>query len=210
MMWLFFDQLWSTPAAVEMRRTFVTSLRLLAELTRKPVPQDVRKAIEESYEIRDTINAQFDRIRSLADGVLFEFGPSRQRDLETRERIRRWQPQFRTLFVMRMASLRYRLRVPGFEVPETVRRSQEAYDELCARALEQMADQVDGRERSDADQGEQSAAIREDALRNTEREIRRELSPAQAQSFVTLLEAIDVLTTSLIGEMEKDFARQCC
>jgi hypothetical protein len=101
---------------------------------------------------------------------------------------------------MRIASLKYRLRVPGFEIPETVRRSQEAYDELCALALDQMADQVDGRERRDADQGEQSVAIRKDALRNTELEIRRELPPAQAQSFVTLLEAIDVLTTSLTGE----------
>jgi multidrug resistance protein MdtO len=143
--------------------------------------------------------------RSSPGDVLFEFGPSRQRDLETRERIRRWQPQFRTLFVMRIALLKYRLRVPGFEVPETVRRSQEAYDELCARALEQMADRVDGCERSHADQGEQSVAIRKDALRNTELEIRRELPAAQAQSFVMLLEAIDVLTTSLTGEIEKDF-----
>jgi multidrug resistance protein MdtO len=204
MMWLFFDRLWSTPTAVEMRRTFVATLRLLAGLTREQVSEDVRKAIAETYEIRDTINAHFDRVRSLADGVLFEFGPSRQRDLETREQIRRLQPQFQTLFVMRIASLKYRLRVPGFEVPETVRRSQEAYDELCARALEQMADRVDGCERSHADQGEQSVAIREDALRNTELEIRRELPPAQAQSFVTLLEAIDVLTTSLTAEIEKE------
>ena len=65
MMWLFFDQLWSTPAAVEMRKTFVSTLRLLARLTREPASEDVRKAIEESYEIRDTINAHFDRIRSL-------------------------------------------------------------------------------------------------------------------------------------------------
>jgi hypothetical protein len=33
---------------------------------------------------------------SLADGVLFEFGPSRQQDLALRDQIRRWQPQLRT------------------------------------------------------------------------------------------------------------------
>ena len=207
MMWLFFDQLWSTPAAVEMRRTFVSTLLLLARMTREPASKDLRKAIQESYDIRDTINAHFDRIRSLADGVLFEFGPSRQSDLETRDHLRRWLPQFRTLFVMRIAALKCRLRAPGFDVPETVRRSQEAYDELCARTLEQMADRVDGRENSGADQEEQSFATRKEALRNTELEARRELPSAQAQSFVTLFEAIDVLTTSLAGGIEKDFAQ---
>jgi hypothetical protein len=29
----------------------------------------------------------FDKVRSLADGVLFEFGPSRQRDLQFRDQI---------------------------------------------------------------------------------------------------------------------------
>jgi multidrug resistance protein MdtO len=207
MMWLFFDQLWSTPAAVEMRRTFVSTLRLLARLTREPASKDVREAIQESYEIRDTIHAHFDRIRSLADGVLFEFGRSRQRDLEIREHMRRWVPQFRTLFVMRIASLKYRLQTPGFDVPETVRRSQEAYDELCARTLEQMADRVEDHEHSDADQVEQSVAARKEALRETELEARRELPSAQSESFVTLLEAIDVLTTSLAGGIERDFAQ---
>jgi hypothetical protein len=45
--------------------------------------------------------------------------------------------------------------VPGFDVPETVRSSQEAYDELCARTLDQMADRVYGHEPGDAERGEQ-------------------------------------------------------
>ena len=103
--------------------------------------------------------------------------------------------------------MKYRLRLPGFELPESVRLLQQAYDERSARILEEMADRVDGREPSGTDQGEQSAATRKEALRNIELEARRELPSAQAQSFVTLLEAIDVLTTSLAGEIEKDFAQ---
>ena len=36
MMWLIFDQLWSAPASVEMRKVFVSTLRLLAQLAREP------------------------------------------------------------------------------------------------------------------------------------------------------------------------------
>src|SRR5262249_48970815 len=36
MMWVVFDQLWAAPAAVEMKRTFISNLRLLAEFVRGP------------------------------------------------------------------------------------------------------------------------------------------------------------------------------
>ena len=37
MMWLVFDQLWGAPAAVEMKRAFISTLRLLAQLAREPL-----------------------------------------------------------------------------------------------------------------------------------------------------------------------------
>jgi multidrug resistance protein MdtO len=207
MMWLVFDQVWGARAAVEMKRTFILNLRLVAQFARQPVLNDLRIALPRTLALRETINGNLDKTSGLGDGVLFEFGPSRQRDLELRSRMRKWQPQLRTLLVMRNASLKYRLRLPGFELPESVRLLQQAYDERSARLLEEMADWVEGREHSDADQVEQSAAARKEALRNTELEARRELSSAQAQSFVTLLDAIDVLTTSLARGLEKDFAK---
>ena len=85
MMWLIFDQLWSAPASVEMRRTFISTLRLLAEFTR-------------GADLHEKINAQFDKVRSLSDGVLLEFGPARRENLALRDRIRRWQPQLRVPF----------------------------------------------------------------------------------------------------------------
>ena len=39
MMWLVFDQLWGVPAAVEMKRRFISNLRLLAQLAREPLPE---------------------------------------------------------------------------------------------------------------------------------------------------------------------------
>jgi multidrug resistance protein MdtO len=143
MMWLFFDHLWSNPAGVEMKRTFVTALRLLAKLARGPDSTDLRQEIENSYALRESINAHFDHVRSLADGLLFEFGPSRSGNLELRDRIRQWQPQLRTLFVMRIASLKYRLQTPGFELPEMLRVQLETYDNDSARLLEKMADWIE-------------------------------------------------------------------
>ncbi len=142
-MWLVFDQLWSTPAAVAMKKAFTSGLRLLAQLAREPLSSDLQTAIERSYSLRETINAQFDKVRSLADAILFEFGPSRHRDLELRNCIRSWQPQLRTLFIMRIASWRYRAQVPGFEFPESIRRLQAAYDEQSRWLLEEMADWVE-------------------------------------------------------------------
>jgi multidrug resistance protein MdtO len=101
-----------------------------AKFARQPALDDRRIALANNLALRETINTNLDKVRALADGVLFEFGPSRQRDLELRSCIRQWQPQLRTLFVMRIASLKYRLRLPGFELLESVRVLQQAYDEF--------------------------------------------------------------------------------
>ena len=206
MMWLFFDQLWSRPAGVEMKKAFSSTLRLIAQLARGPVSKDVREAIEASYVLREAINAHFDRVRSLADGVLFEFSPSRRGDLEFRAHIRRCQPELRTLFVMRIASLKYRLRVPGFELPETVGLRQQAYDEASARMLEEMADRVEGRAPAITNGAEGPPELLKQKLHDVEAEAFRELPIAQVRSFVTLFREIDVLTHSLSEQIAKEFA----
>jgi multidrug resistance protein MdtO len=38
-MWLVFDQLWGAPAFVEMKRTLISNLRLLAQFTREPLSE---------------------------------------------------------------------------------------------------------------------------------------------------------------------------
>jgi multidrug resistance protein MdtO len=201
MMWLFFDQLWSKPAGVELRRNFAAGMRLLAQLVRGPAAADVREAIEQSYELREAVHARFDKVRALADGVLFEFGESRRRDMDLREQIREWQPQLRTLFVMRIASLKYRLRVPGFELPESVRARLEAYDEVSARIMDEIADRIDRQAPDAAGKTAELDELLEEKLHDAEAAASEELTVAQFHSFVTLLEAIDKLTRSVAAKI---------
>jgi multidrug resistance protein MdtO len=204
-MWLVFDRLWGAPAIVEMKRSFVSNLRLMARLAREPL-SNLRIAVGQTLALRETINANLDKTRALADSVLFEFGPSRQKDLELRSQIRRWQPELRALFLMRIASLKYRLGSPGFEVPASVRLCQQAYDEVSARMLEEMADRVEGRERQVGSGADEMGELIRRKLQDAEAAAKRELPVAQAHSFVTLLGEIDGLTNSLAGQIATETA----
>jgi multidrug resistance protein MdtO len=201
MMWLFFDRLWGAPAVVEMKRSFVSNLRLIAQFAREPLSKDLRIAIGETLALRETINANLDKVRALADGVLFEFGPSRQRDLELRSQIRGSQPQLRTLFVMRNASLKYRLQLQGFELPESVRLLQQAYDERSARILEEMADRVEGKAVSETNSVDDSHELFNKTIEGLQNEDPSQLPAGRAQSLITLLGGIDGVTTSLASEV---------
>jgi multidrug resistance protein MdtO len=197
-MWLAFDWLWSAPAGVEMKRTFVSAIRSLAQLAREPVSSELPIAIEHSYTLRERINAQFDKVRSLADGVLFEFGPSRQQDLALRERIRVWQPQLRTLFLMRIASMKYRLQLPGFELPEHTLTSLREYDKRSAALLDDVADWIEGTARP----GQISiVSLKEMELSVLSHAVGQPL--ADSPSFVTLLRGIDSLTNSVAEEIAR-------
>ena len=81
---------------------------------------------------------------ALADGVLFEFGPSREQDLALRDRIRRWQTQLRVLFITRITLWKYRMRLPGFELGETTWPAQREFDDELAKTLDAIADSFEG------------------------------------------------------------------
>jgi multidrug resistance protein MdtO len=206
MMWLIFDQVWSASASVEMRSVFISTLRLLAQFAREPVSADIRSAIQRTSALHGTINAKFDNVRSLADGVLLEFGPSRRRDLALRDRIRRWQPQLRALFLMRSASIEYRLRLPGFELPEAVIVSLQAYDECSAQLLENIADQMEGKTSQEGPVSADSSALLERIGESCRVDESRLLLSEHGPTFVPLLRQIDRLTTRLANQiaMESD------
>jgi multidrug resistance protein MdtO len=145
MMWLVFDQLWGAPAAVAMRRGFISTLRLMSQFAREPISENLQTAIERGYYLRDAIEKGFNNVRALADGVLFEFGPSREQDLALRDRIRRWQPQLRALLVLRISAWNYRARLPGFDLPDSIRSAQRDFDEELAWILEGMANGLEGK-----------------------------------------------------------------
>jgi len=173
----------------------------LAQLVREPLSNDLRVAIERSYSLRETINENLDKVRALADGVLFEFGPSRQQDLALRDRIRRWQPQLSLLFVTRIALLKYRLQLPGFELPEAVRLAQQEFDNRLAKTLDGMADRMEGK-------GPEVRENLQDSFERLEQttliccsELPKEALAAQLQTFLPLSRRIQSLTSTLDKEI---------
>jgi multidrug resistance protein MdtO len=193
-----FDQLWGAPAAVEMRRTFISILRSLAQLSKEPLSNNQRTAIERTYSLRETINSGFNKVRSLADGVLFEFGPSRTQDLVLRSRIVGWQPQLRMLFVTRIALLKYRLQLPGFELPERVRLAQREFDERLAATLDGMADRLPGEAHQGKESLEASLALLEETVRTGGSD--EATGAGSTQTFLPLSRRIESLAVFL----EKD------
>jgi multidrug resistance protein MdtO len=201
MMWLVFDQLWGARAGVEMKRSFIGNLRMLAQFAREPLSTDPKVAIERGFALRESINSNLDRVRALADGVLFEFGPTRQQDLALRERIRKWQPTLRAIFLMRTALIKYRLRLPGFELPEPVERAQQEFDEQAAQVLDGMAGRLEGGSAVGRDDFAISFERLEQAVRTAEHETDESAVVAHLQTFLPLCRTVEGLIRSLETEV---------
>jgi multidrug resistance protein MdtO len=204
MMWLVFDRLWGAwgaSAAVEMKRAFISDLRLLAQFAREPLSKELKVAVERSNSLRETINANFDKVRSLADAVLFEFSSSRQQDLALRSRIRQWQPQLRALFLTRLALLKYRLQLPGFELPEAVRVGQQEFDDHLARMLDGMADRLDGKASEGRDNLEHSLERLEQTIQTCCSQGPQGLPTEELQTFLTLSRSIESVAIFLDKEI---------
>lgn len=143
-MWLIFDQLWEAPAIREMQDTFVHTLRSLAELMRAPRSNDPESALEETHRIRDRISVNFEALRQQADGVLLEFGRTREHNLALRARLMHWQLRLREVFRLRIGLLKYRLHLPGFELAQSDELNQEAFDIEIANRLDAIANRISG------------------------------------------------------------------
>jgi multidrug resistance protein MdtO len=200
-MWLAFDQLWSAPLAAEMKGAFVSSLRLLAQFGREPISKDLGVAAERAFSLREMINSTFDEVRALADAVLLETGPSRERDLALRSRIRSWQLQLRMLFIMRVALWRYRIRVSSFELPAPVAAAQQEFNGRLADMLDGMADRTSGRKPDGRNDFGNSAERLEKAIRTYDSGQCQEVLPSQLRGFLSLSRTIASLTISLDHEM---------
>jgi multidrug resistance protein MdtO len=200
-MWLVFDQLWGPSAAAEMKHAFISTLRLLSQFIREPLSKDLIVAVERSFSLRETINNSFHQVRALADGVLFEFGPSRQHDLALRSRIYRLQPQLRTLFLTRTALWKYRAQLPGFTLPQAVAVAQLEFDRQLATTLESMASRLEGNTREGKGSFENASEPLEDTVRNccAERPLGSETE--RLQTFLTLSRRVANLTASLEREI---------
>jgi multidrug resistance protein MdtO len=78
-------------------------------------------------------------VNSQADAVLFETGQSRNQSLAVRDRLRAWQPQLRSLFLMEVALLQYRLQVSLPDLPPPVLRAWIHFDGEVSALLEGIA-----------------------------------------------------------------------
>ncbi len=200
-MWLVFDQLWGVPAGIEMRRTFISNLRLLAQLAREPLSKDRKTAITRGIALGEIIYANLDKVRALADGVLFEFGASREQDLAWRARIRQWQPHVRTLFNLRIATWKYRVRLPGFELPEAIQPAQQAFDNRLAAALDEMADRMDGKESPQTDDLTSAYPQLEQAVSKA--------LPKEQHQFTTQIQSF-LLLSHRIADLEDCLTKETC
>ena len=201
MMWLLFDQLWGVPSAAAMKRTFVSTLRLLAGFVREPVSSDLRAAMEKSYALRETINTKMDRLRQFGDGVMLEFGPSRQRDLALREKLIQWQLALRMIFVSRIALLKYRLHLPGFELPAPLQAAQMDFDMRFAARLESVADRLEGKAPTSPEIVDSSIEQLEQAALACCAKEPPEAPAAPLQTFLPLTRRVDGLLRSIEQEI---------
>lgn len=199
-MWLVFDQLWGAPAAIQMKKTFVSNLRLIAQFVREPISADVKTAIARRLALHETINNNLDKARALADGVLLEFGPSRDQDLALRDRIRDWQPTLRMIFITRLVLWKYRVRLPGFELPEAIQPEQEDFDNCLAEALDGMADRTEGNQSTQKQDLSKAYAQLEQAAWIVSPKTQSQFSQKVA-TFLLLSHRIALLTESLEKEI---------
>jgi multidrug resistance protein MdtO len=202
MMWIVFDQLWEATATVGMKRTFTSNLRLLAEFAREPLSADPGIDIKRVISLRETINNNLDKVRALADGVLLEFGPSREQNLVLRDRIRHWQTQLRVLFITRIALWKYRMRLSGFRLPERIWLAQREFDEEVAKTLDSIADRFEGKPFI------KTESRRKACFRHLEQTAQtfsfpdlQAVLPEQVKTFLILSRRLEGLVTSLDGEI---------
>ena len=201
MMWLVFDQLWSAPTVVEMRKAFISLFRLVSQYVSDPLSNNQNAAIQRGYALRETINSGFNQVRALADVVWFEFGPSREQDLALRSRILGWQSQLRMLFTNCVALVKYRLQLPGFELPRPVRLAQHEFEQSLAGTLHGMADHLEGKAREGTQDLEVAFARLKESVLNSVSAPGQEALSANLKAFLPLSERITGLVVSLGKEL---------
>jgi multidrug resistance protein MdtO len=143
-MWLIYDRLWVRDALEELQTVFARNLGLFAELTEQLLEKDQVKAMQRIRQLRDQVNAGFLAASAQADGVLFEFGPTRKRKLQFREDFRRWQPSLRTLLQVQITAVQYLASKPLSQLPEPVAQIGVAFEKDIAVVMRAMVSEVNG------------------------------------------------------------------
>ncbi len=144
-MGIFFDLLWVRNPLEEMQTVFADNLEMFAELAEQLLEKDQVKAIRRIRQLRDQLNVGFQAVVAQSDAVLLEFGPSRQRKLEIREKIRRQQPAIRALLQVQITAVQYLAQNPLTDLPASIAQAGIAFEEDVARVMRAMASKVSGK-----------------------------------------------------------------
>jgi multidrug resistance protein MdtO len=196
-MWLVFDQLWGTSATEAMKKAFVQDFRLMAQIIREPLSNDPQVAKARRFTLREAITENFDSVRTAGDAVLLEFGPARREAMEWRQRTQIAQAPLRTLYLIRMALLKYRAQTPGFELPTEVLAAQKEFDNQSAAVLDGIADRLEGKSSGGKEDVQESFAHLEQAARKVDAQLPRHPLDAQVRALLVLSRRSEQLTTRL-------------
>ena len=198
-MWLIYDRLWQKNALDEMQRLFARNLEMFAELTEQLLEKDQIKAVRRIRQLRDQLNAGFQAVTSQADAVLFEFGPSRQRKLQIREDVRRWQPSIRILLQVQITSVQYLVNRPLSNLPQPIAQVGVAFEQDVAQVMHAMANEAIGKPVAGVPDISTSAAKFQEAIRQYYQEAGTPI-PTQASDVLGLAESL----ATIIGPLYKD------
>jgi multidrug resistance protein MdtO len=204
-MWLIYDRLWVKNAVDEMQTVFARNLEMFAELAEQLLEKDQIKAIKRIRQLRDQLNAGFAAVIAQADAVLFEFGPTRQRQLQIRDDIRRWQPSIRTLLQVQVASVQYLAHKPLSNLPEPIAQAGVAFEKDIALVMHAMANEVSGKPVDAAPDIRISAARTQEAIRNYYQGLGVPV-PAQASDVLGLAESLATILAPLYDDIRATFA----
>jgi multidrug resistance protein MdtO len=198
-MWLIFDRLWERDALQEMQDAFARNLRLLAELVEQASNDDVQAARKRVIELRDQTNNGFNTVRSQADAVLFEFGPSRRRKLKIREDFRRWQPSLGILLEVQVTSFQYQFRARSSEPSPLIVKAQSDFENALATMIRAMSDEVSGKPSGMVPDIVQSAAVVRHEIQNQ--------YPAAIPPMLIDMITLDQNLASIVAPLYEDIKR---
>jgi len=204
-MWLFFDRLWVRNALDEMQAIFARNLELFAELAEELLEQDQVKAIKRIRQLRDQINDGFGAVKAQADAILFEFGPERQRKLQIRDDVRRWQPSIRTLLLVQITAVQYLAQKPLTDLPEPIAEVGIAFEKDVARVMRAMASEVSGKPVEAAPDIRVSATRVQQEIQNYYLSLGVVVA-AQASDLVGLTESLATILGPLYEDIRDTFA----
>jgi multidrug resistance protein MdtO len=122
-------------------------------------------------------------------------------DLALRGQIREWQPQLRMLFLTRITLYKYRLQLPGFELPSAVCDLQLEFDSQLAATLEGMADRLEEKAPRDNHDFRDSFERLESAVRARFPDEPHKTITAELKTFLALSQTAGDLVTSLANKV---------